>query len=156
MINKVDVADLKFDFETKGVVIPNESCTILANHSLMNFLCFILKKRNNQMTPVVESLSVNDNYLTFHLLCENIEMTETERSLLFSLSSKDFDFLVIRQILRDIGNASNHFATGIIVRRSGTFVYYDADLGGVGIINILFIITVIISKIFMLLSCFVF
>lgn len=119
MINKVDVSDLKFDFETKGVVIPNESRTILANHSLMNFLCFILKKRNNQMTPVVESLSVNGNYLTFHLLCENIEMTETERSLLFSLSSKDFDFLVIRQILRDIGNASNHFATGIIVRSSG-------------------------------------
>lgn len=129
MINKMNVSELKLDFETKGVVIPEQSQIILANRSLMNFLCFILKKRNNQVIPIVDALSVNGNYLTFHLLCEYIKLTESEISQLFSLSSKDFDFLIIRQILRDIGNASNHFAAGIIVRNSGQFLITVPLLG---------------------------
>lgn len=45
-------------------------------------------------------------------------MSDNEVSELFSLSSKDFDFLIIRQILREIGTITNSFATGIIAKKS--------------------------------------
>ena len=117
-INRIKLKNLRFDFESYWKEVPENSLYILANQSLMNFLCFIIKKRNANATPIVKSVSVSDNYITINVLCKNIIMTNSHISKLFSLSSNDFDFLIIRQILREIGTSSNHFATGIIVRNT--------------------------------------
>lgn len=118
MINRMKVSELQFNFNPVIEALNNEGeSKIIANKSLIDFLCFIVKKRNNKELPLVISYKKNVNYITLTIICKNIKMSDNEVSELFSLSSTDFDFLIIRQILREIGTITNSFATGIIAKK---------------------------------------
>ena len=93
MINRMKVSELQFNFNPVIEALNNEGeSKIIANKSLIDFLCFILKKRNNKELPLVISYKKNVNYITLTIICQNIKMSDNEVSELFSLSSKDFDF----------------------------------------------------------------
>ena len=109
--------ELKFNFDPIVNTLTHEGETkVLVSKSLMDYLCAILKKRNGKQIPLVDSTERHKNYLTINVVCKNISMSDNEVSDLFSLSSNDFDFLIIRQILREIGTITNCFATGIIAK----------------------------------------
>lgn len=114
MINRIKVEELKFHFLTDLEVVEQDSRRILASKPLMDFLCFLLKKRNDKEAALVTGVEIRDQYILLDVECSNVNMTSAEVSELFTLSSRDFDFLIIRQILREIGGQTNNFATGII------------------------------------------
>lgn len=108
------VTELKLDFA--GDV---KSVDIIANRQLMDYLVLLLKRKNNRETPSAEILlsagatNKGRKYITLAIDCPNVRMGKAEAEALFSLATTDVDYLVIRQILRENGTATNAFAIGI-------------------------------------------
>ena len=108
-----NVTELKLDFasDTKEV-------NIIANRQLMDYLVLLLKRKNNRETPFAEvilngSTNTERKYITLAIDCPNVRMNKADAEALFSLATTDVDYLIIRQILRENGTATNAFAIGI-------------------------------------------
>ncbi len=110
-----NVTELKLDFasDTKEVNI------IIANRQLMDYLVLLLKRKNNRETPFAEVIlngggtNTERKYITLAIDCPNVRMNKADAEALFSLATTDVDYLIIRQILRENGTATNAFAIGI-------------------------------------------
>ena len=108
------VTELKLDFAADV-----KSVDIIANRQLMDYLVLLLKRKNNRETPSAEILlsagatNKGRKYITLAIDCPNVWMSKSEAEALFSLATTDVDYLVIRQILRENGTATNAFAIGI-------------------------------------------
>lgn len=108
------VTELKLDFAADV-----KSVDIIANRQLMDYLVLLLKRKNNRETPSAEVLlsagatNKGRKYITLAIDCPNVRMSKSEAEALFSLATTDVDYLVIRQILRENGTATNAFAIGI-------------------------------------------
>jgi hypothetical protein len=109
-----NVTELKLDFasDTKEV-------NIIANRQLMDYLVLLLKRKNNRETPFAEVIlngggtNTERKYITLAIDCPNVRMNKADAEALFSLATTDVDYLIIRQILRENGTATNAFAIGI-------------------------------------------
>ncbi|MDO4993179.1 MAG: DUF5113 domain-containing protein, partial [Prevotellaceae bacterium] len=107
------VSSLKLDFSGE-----NEGVEIIANKQLMDYLVLLLKRKNNRETPSAEIIlgggsNLGRKYITLAVDCFNIRMLKADTEALFSLATKDVDYLIMRQILRENGTATNAFAIGI-------------------------------------------
>ena len=108
------VTELKLDFAADV-----KSVDIIANRQLMDYLVLLLKRKNNRETPSAEVLlngggtNMGRKYITLAIDCPNVRMNKADAEALFSLATTDVDYLVIRQILRENGTATNAFAIGI-------------------------------------------
>lgn len=107
------VSSLKLDFSGE-----NDGVEIIANKQLMDYLVLLLKRKNNRETPSAEIIlgggsNLGRKYITIAVDCFNIRMLKADAEALFSLATKDVDYLIMRQILRENGTATNAFAIGI-------------------------------------------
>ena len=108
------VTELKLDFAADV-----KSVDIIANRQLMDYLVLLLKRKNNRETPSAEVLlngggtNMGRKYITLAVDCPNVRRNKAEAEALFSLATTDVDYLIIRQILRENGTATNAFAIGI-------------------------------------------
>ena len=107
------VSSLKLDFS-----VENDGVEIIANKQLMDYLVLLLKRKNNRETPSAEIIlgggsNLGRKYITLAVDCFNIRMLKADAEALFSLATKDVDYLIMRQILRENGTATNAFAIGI-------------------------------------------
>lgn len=107
------VSSLKLDFSGE-----NDGVEIIANKQLMDYLVLLLKRKNNRETPSAEIIlgggsNLGRKYITLAVDCFNIRMLKADAEALFSLATKDVDYLIMRQILRENGTATNAFAIGI-------------------------------------------
>lgn len=108
------VTELKLNFTTDNA----ERVIIVANKLLMHYLVLLLKRKNNRETPTAEILPTGGanpgrKYITLAIDCCNVRMTKPAAEALFSLATTDVDYLIMRQILRENGTATNAFAIGI-------------------------------------------
>ena len=107
------VTDLKLDFADDAPKVD-----IIANKQLMDYLVLLLKRKNNRETPSAEIIPTGGSnsgrkYITLAIDCYNVRMQKSDAEALFSLSTSDVDYLIMRQILRENGTATNAFAIGI-------------------------------------------
>ena len=107
------VTELKLNFSDN-----TERVIIVANKQLMHYLVLLLKRKNNRETPTAEILPTGGanpgrKYITLAIDCCNVRMTKPAAEALFSLATTDVDYLIMRQILRENGTATNAFAIGI-------------------------------------------
>lgn len=107
------VSSLRLDFTG-----DNADVQIIANKQLMDYLVLLLKRKNNRETPSAEVLpsggaNPERKYVTLAIDCFNVRMVKADAETLFSLTTKDVDYLIMRQILRENGTATNAFAIGI-------------------------------------------
>ncbi len=107
------VTELKLNFSDNA-----ERVIIVANKQLMHYLVLLLKRKNNRETPTAEILPTGGakpgrKYITLAIDCYNVKMTKPAAEALFSLATTDVDYLIMRQILRENGTATNAFAIGI-------------------------------------------
>lgn len=101
-----------------------ESVKVIANEQLMAYLSLIIKRKNNREIPVAKWSREQAKYLTLTILCPGFILTDKELSEAFSPSSTDVDMLILRQILRETGSASNSYASGIrLTRQDGLPVF---------------------------------
>ena len=107
------VTELKLDFADDVKKVD-----VIANKQLMDYLVLLLKRKNNRETPSADVLLTGGanperKYITLAIDCYNVRMQKSDAEALFSLTTSDVDYLIMRQILRENGTATNAFAIGI-------------------------------------------
>lgn len=112
-VKAMSIYDIGFDFTSQ-----NKDIMVLANKQLINYLAVILKKKNNRTKPLA-SYTIRDNrYVNIAVQCPNLHMEDGNATDIFSSFSSDADYLIVKQILREIGSITNSFASGIRIDKS--------------------------------------
>ena len=90
------------------------------NHELIALLRLLLKRHNNGHTPSYTLLRVNEGYAHIEVSMPQAPAALAELAgSLFTPSTPNVDFLVMRQILRETGAATNRYACGIKASLAG-------------------------------------
>lgn len=100
-----------------------KTVSVRVNEGLLDYLMALIKKKNSRMNPdhtIVEA--IDNNYVSLRLYCPQLEMGNETPSTVFSSSTSDYDYLVMKQIMREIGAITNAFRTGITVTPSQELV----------------------------------
>ncbi|MCQ2220377.1 MAG: DUF5112 domain-containing protein [Prevotella sp.] len=111
-VRRMPLSALGFDFSS----CDEEQLTkvsIIANKQLMDYLALIIKRKNNREKPQAQWGRVDDRYISLTVSCPNLLLSDEQLSQAFSPSSPDVDMLILRQILRETGSATNSYASGI-------------------------------------------
>lgn len=90
-----------------------DNITILANNELISYLKVLLKRHNGGKMPSCTITTRSDSYVTINFHMTNSRLSVTTAEHLFSTSTPDVDFLIMRQIIREIGNATMRYGAGI-------------------------------------------
>lgn len=90
-----------------------EGLTITANKELMAYLCLLLKRHNGGRLPHSTISQTDTNYVSISFIMERGQQLLPSINVLFSTSTPDVDFLIMRQIIRETTNTSLHYNCGI-------------------------------------------
>jgi signal transduction histidine kinase len=86
---------------------------------LLVYLRELLRKVNHDVKPVTDSLQVNKDYVEIKMTIDQLVMTEEQCKNLFTPYTPDLSFLICRQIVREMGEATNLRACGITAELNG-------------------------------------
>ena len=87
----------------------------VANHEMMDYLQLLLKRHNSGIEPEYSIVENQLGYHEIHVLMSDFSHSITILPQMFSSLTQDTDFLVMRQILREMGEASMCYGCGISV-----------------------------------------
>ena len=97
--------------------------TVYANTELLNYMMLLLKRQNGGTMPsytiVTPSKLEDGNYLTIMFEMSNSQLSADMLPQLFSHNSVHTDYLVMRQIIREIVNATLAYGAGIHATMQG-------------------------------------
>lgn len=86
---------------------------LLGDLDMIQYLFEILKKQNKGQTPSINSREKGDAYVRLTVKMNKLKLTDTQCRLLFTPSTVNIQFLLCRQIVRDIGEQSNARGCGM-------------------------------------------
>lgn len=86
----------------------------------MNYLLELLKKVNKNEKPYIKIDKKDNNYIQASVIMKKIILTDEQRENLFTPYTVDLKFLLCRQIVREMGEATNLRACGISAQKAGT------------------------------------
>ncbi|MBR5061407.1 MAG: DUF5112 domain-containing protein [Prevotella sp.] len=86
---------------------------VRVDNDMLNYLFDILQKGNGGEKPAIEALEKDDKYVTVKVSMPHLQLTEEQCDALFTPSTVDVSYLLCRQIIRDIGEATNARGCGI-------------------------------------------
>lgn len=115
-IEKIDIDTL---FPSADISQMPDGAQILANKELMAFLKLLLKRHNAKKTPSCTIRTENDKYAIATFQMDSSPLSSDKSQILFSPSTPDADFLIMRQILRETGEASLRYGCGISASNNG-------------------------------------
>lgn len=115
-IEKIDIDTL---FPSADISQMPDGAQILANKELMAFLKLLLKRHNAKKTPSCTIRTENDKYAIATFQMDSSPLSSDKSLILFSPSTPDADFLIMRQILRETGEASLRYGCGISASNNG-------------------------------------
>lgn len=95
----------------------NFTPSVLINEELINYLKLLLKRKNSGKKPIY-SATMEGNYASISCQLPYSTIPAYISKDIFTPQSPDTDFLIMRQILREIGDATNRYGTGITVRQA--------------------------------------
>ena len=101
-------------FSIKKIDFSNLS--VLANEELLHYLLLLLKRHNSGTAPavsIVEPSTTSSRYVTFAFTMSQSQLTPELLQVLFTPSTPNTDYLVMRQIVRDIADATLAYGAGI-------------------------------------------
>ena len=87
--------------------------TIIANGELMSYLGVLLRRNNGGHIPPCTVSCSKDKYVTLAFSMAGNRRLAAYTDSLFTASTPNVDFLVMRQIVRETGSASLHYGAGI-------------------------------------------
>ena len=85
----------------------------IINEELIYYLLLLIKRHNDSVTPVYKVQVLNENYYEVNAVMSNFKHQPSVVPEMFTSLTCDADFLIMRQIIREIGSASNHHGCGI-------------------------------------------
>lgn len=92
---------------------------IRVDNDMLHYLFDILKKQNAGETPRHEVSKVDDRYFRLCLFMNRLALSPGQAEVLFTPSTVDIQFLLCRQIIREIGEATNARGCGISASVNG-------------------------------------
>lgn len=116
-----------FSFPVKAIPIDSVrnirqaeggNVSILINEELLSYLQLLLKRHNGNKAPEGTVEEMKQNYIRISFDMPNLRLTQQQADNLFSPDTHNVDFLIMRQILRETGETSLHYGTGIILSQS--------------------------------------
>lgn len=99
-----------------------EGLKILGNMDLLQYVFSILRKKNSGAVDLIEIETSGSDYVSFVVSSPSCSMSDEQIASLFHISTHDWDYLIIKQILREIGDKSFRYGSGITAYR---------DMGGI-------------------------
>ncbi len=108
-----------------------DGVAILANKELFIFLRLLLKRHNKGKYPSCTAFISDAKYVDVQCVMDCFEYSESAVPELFTPSTVNVDFLVMRQILRETGETSLHYGCGInaSVKSSGVMISMTVPRG---------------------------
>ena len=94
---------------------PSAEGSVIVNDELLSYLLLLLKRHNDNRKPLYDISPYNEKYYVVKATMTNLNKSEEELRNLFSIYTRDTDFLVMRQILRVTGSVSGCYGCGISV-----------------------------------------
>lgn len=102
---------------------------ILADEEMMRYLFEILRKVSGQHQLEVKTfLQENTSYALYSIAMPGLSLTQKQCEQLFSSSTVNVQFLICRQIVREIGEATNARGCGIQARKNEKSVIIDITI----------------------------
>ena len=89
--------------------------SVIVNDELLTYLLLLQKRHNGNCNPIYDISPYNEKYYVVKATMTNLKKSEDELCSLFSVYTRDTDFLVMRQILRVTGSVSGCYGCGISV-----------------------------------------
>jgi len=86
---------------------------ILGDENLVYYLFEILKKQSGEKHPDIQYLPQDGPYVEIHIPMPQLKLTEEQAHDLFAPSKDHLQYLLCRQIIRDLGEATNRRGCGI-------------------------------------------
>lgn len=91
----------------------------------LDYLNEILKKQNGGEKPILTEQPKGPNYVSLHLAMPNLKLDDEQVTNLFTAETVDIQFLICRQIIRDIGEATNARGCGIAALKENGIVIIE-------------------------------
>ncbi len=110
-VKKIDLSTLNSQLSTL-----NSHLSVLANEELLTYLQLLLKRHNSGTAPevrVVEDSAPNPRYVTLAFTMHQSDITPESLLTLFTPNTPHTDYLVMRQIVREIADATLAYGAGI-------------------------------------------
>lgn len=86
---------------------------VRVDNDMLNYLFDILQRCNGGEKNIIKVTEKDDRYITLHIAMPHLSLTEEQCDTLFTPSTVDVSYLLCRQIIRDIGEATNARGCGI-------------------------------------------
>jgi hypothetical protein len=80
---------------------------------LLDYLFEILQKKSGEKKIIPEVRDKGESYVVIRIPLEKMNLTEVECRQLFTPLTKDLDFLLCKQIVREVGNLTDLRSCGI-------------------------------------------
>lgn len=124
-------AGVKFDCQPVTVSLSDGSnIRLMGDKVLTDYLFDIIKRQNKGIAPNINIEKRNGRYVILTAECTNIQLTEAECANLFTPAVKNIPYLICRQIVRDMGEATNLHACGITAEAKQSGVLLRLTLAG--------------------------
>ncbi len=102
---------------------------VIADEEMMRYLLEILHKLSGRhKLDVNASLQENKAYVVYSIVLPDMNLTQEQCEQLFSPSTVNVQFLICRQIIREIGEATNARGCGIQARKDNKNVIIDITI----------------------------
>jgi hypothetical protein len=101
-----------------------DSSFIIDNY-IIDYLFVLLRKLSQVQNVDIHTKEIDNIYSEIQVVLRNYPLTDAQASLLFTSSSVNIDFMLCRQILREMGENSNLRACGIMAYSKGDDTYIN-------------------------------
>ena len=98
-----------------GIAVPQpmEDIKLTANKELMDYFKVLLRRHNGGKSPSCAVSQCSEKYVTIDFVMAGNSMLNPSANSLFSTTTPNVDFLVMRQIVRETGNSTMRYGAGI-------------------------------------------
>lgn len=114
--NMNDLLEKALKYADVADTLPTKDIRLSGNLEMLLYIMLLLKRKNGGEKPVVSIPEQEESrYVQLSVTCPNLRMEEEDASKLFTTSTHDVDYLIMKQIMREIGEMTNKYGSGIHV-----------------------------------------
>lgn len=109
--------------KVKEIIPCNIDSYTVINKELITYLLLLIKRHNGNVVPGYEVREYSDNYYEVRARMSHFKYEKTVAPEMFTSSTCNADFLIMRQIIRETGAATHHLGCGIRSEVTGDDVF---------------------------------
>lgn len=101
---------------------------VYGDKEMLHYLFNILKRQSPSSDILVSSSEKTPQYVDYIVQISDLQLTDSECRMLFTPDMKHIPYLLCRQIVRDIGESTNHRGCGIMAEKTEQGVSFTITL----------------------------